>query len=263
MANIFNRAALVALVFSGHATLLAMKAESFNVMVKNNYGAQIEVEYAAGGKTFKKVVNLDRILPLGLSDQLHGSITINRVGAIKGRVTASYKIDVNGLGQVWGQKKKPGADTLLVKVKSTSLHQFNVAYAPGIKSKLEMRENVEKLAPGDALDEFPGLKKYGLEKTLTPDQILAIRAPNEVVIAGGWIARATTGEDIARYILELPLGYNQDSVKKAYMALSLKWHPDKQPAHLQGLKDFAQKVMPVITHARDLLTEALRERGAK
>jgi len=263
MANIFNRAALVALVFSGHATLQAMKAESFNVVVQNNYGAQIEVDYTVGPKAFHIVVNPSDKWSLGTSDKLQGSITINRVGAIKGRVTASYKIDVNGLGQVWGQKQKPGADTLQVKVKSTSLHQFDVTYAPGVKIELEIQEKVKKLVPGDVIDEFPGLKKYGFNKTLTPDQILAIRAPNEVVIAAGWIARATTGEDIARYILELPVGYNQDSVKKAYMALSLKWHPDKQPAHMQGLKDFAQKVMPVITHARDLLTEALRERGAK
>ena len=75
------------------------------------------------------------------------------------------------------------------------------------------------------------------------------------------MGRATTGEDIARYILGLTPDYNEASVKESYKKLSLQWHPDKQT--LPALKDLAQKVMPIINHARDILMQALQDKGKK
>ncbi len=261
MSHVFNKVTLLVVVCSGHAAIQAMEAKSFNVVVLNSYGAQIEVNYNVGPKHFKMVVNPNEKLPLGSSDKLQGSLTINRVGASVGWLTKSYVMQIPGLEQAWMQKQKPGTDTLQVVVESTALQQFDVTYVPVAQSALEAESKIKKLAPGDVLDEFPGLKKYGLEKTLTPERILAIKAWNEEVVPAGLLARATTGEDIARYILGLPIGYTRADVEHAYDALAAKWHPLRQPQHLPGLVDFAKQVMPLIIQAKNILIKKLNAEG--
>lgn len=257
----FILAAISLLVLGGSATTFAMKAdnpEDFYVTVRNNYGAQIEVSFVLAGKAIIKVVNLDLDATLGLASNISGDIKIYRAGALVGHLAAGFTLPAQALGQLWAQQRKQPIDNTLLLTVTPALGRLVVSYRPTQQSTLTVMVEIKKLE-GGVMDQFPGLEKYGLEKKLTPDQILAIRSPNEVVIPGGWIVgRATTGEDIARYILELPIGYNAASVQAAYKKLSLQWHPDKQK--LEGMKETAAQVFTLITHAKDLLTQALGDR---
>ncbi len=236
----------------------AMQKDRFTVVVRNNYGAQIEVMYTLQGKQQIMVVNVDKDHFLGSSDLLSGNVKIYRAGALVGHLAAGYEMPVAALDQIWAQQKHELADALLLIVTSAP-GRLVIQYHPTNKETLVMKDRMEQLQ-GDVMDQFRGLQKYGLEKKLTPDRILAIQSWKEEVIPGGWVVgRATTGEDIARYILELPIGYNADAVQDQFKKLSLKWHPDRQ--EMPYLKELGQKVMPLIIHARNLLQEALRDKG--
>lgn len=258
MLNKFKILSCVVFLLGGGTTAFAMQDPK--IAVRNNYGAQIEVTYTLQGNEIKKAVALDQNFILGPASKLQGDVKIARAGAFVGHLAAGYSMPINGLSQIWAQQQQPMTDTLLLTVTSQP-GKLVIAYRPVAEETLR-NIDLGKKFEGGVLDQFAGLKKYGLEKTLTPAQILAIRSWKDVVIQAGWHGfGAITGEDIARYILGLTPDYNEASVKKAYQALSLQWHPDKQT--LQTMKDFAQQVMPIINHARDLLLQALQDKGQK
>lgn len=259
----FTFAVVSVLVLGGYTTSYAMKAEKpkdFYVTVRNNYGAQIELTYISAGKALTKVVNLDQNLTIGLAGSLSGDIKIYRAGALVGHLAAGFTMPAQALGQIWAQQRKQEVDNTLLLTVTPAFGKLVVNYRPTQQITVENMAKAKEVT-GGVMDQFPGLQKYGLDKTLTPAQILDIKAPHEVVVPAGWVARSTTGEDIARYILGLPAGYNAASVQDAFKKLSLKWHPDKQ--HLETMKETAEQVFHILTHAKELLMQALREKGHK
>lgn len=236
----------------------AMEPEaSFKVAVRNNFGAPIDVTYTINGKTVVKKLGAGADI-LGTINKMDGQIVISRSGAYMGYTAKSWSLPKNGLLQLWAQKEKYSSDvnTLLLIVESTAGGAaIAVRYVVVPEESIGVSEKLEK----DVLDQFSMLEHYGLNKKLTPEQVIAIRSPKEVVIKAGWLSGATTGEDIARYILGLDKNYDRASLDRAYRELALQWAPDKQT--LPAMKEFAGKVMPIINHARDLLTQALRDKG--
>lgn len=242
---------ILALIAS-FTVIQTMQVDKFKVAVRNNFGAEIVVEYTYSGKLVKRKVTEKADLILGDIRNLSGEIKIYRAGDWLGRVSyLNYKVEVNALAQAWHQINKPlNSDVLLLVVNPDS----KIGFMGASEEQLKIRAFGQTFE-GDVLDQFPDLKKYDLQKKLTPDRVLAIQSYNEIVIPGGWVSGATTGEDIARYILGLPKGYNADSVNRAYRELALKWHPDNQK--IEGMKAFAQKVFPVIKKAQEILSQAL------
>ena len=51
-------------------------------------------------------------------------------------------------------------------------------------------------------------------------------------------------------ILEVPLNADNETIKKAYRKLAVKWHPDKNPTN----KDFAENKFKEIAEAYEILT---------
>lgn len=239
--------------------VFAMEPEAnFKIAVHNTYGAPIDITYILNGKTLTKKLGNDGFFVLGQADRIEGDIVISRSGAYMGYTAKSWSQQKNALWQLWEQKKMPDLNALLLTVSSSAGGTvLSVRINAADEKTFGLRNKFEK----DVLDQFPALVDYGFNKKLTPDQIIAIKSPKEVVIKAGWLGLqgATTGEDIARYILGLPKEYDKASLDRSYRELALNWAPDKQP--LEGLRELATKVMQVINHARDLLNEALREKG--
>lgn len=226
--------------------------ERFKIAVQNQYGAPIEAVYTYNGKKVTTRIAEDSAPVLGFADSIEGDIVISRSGAVMGHTAKSWQLQRNALWQIWEQQRRPDTDTLLLKVGSAyGGAQITVGYGVTEEKLL----NSGKKLQGDVLDQFPGLAKY----KLTPAQIINIQSWRDVVVPGGWLAGAATGEDIARYIVGLPKKYDKASLDRAYRELALQWAPDKQA--LPAMKEFATKVMQVINHARDLLNDALREKG--
>lgn len=253
MFNRFTPAGLIVVALLG-CNILAMKVnnDDFKIAVHNNYGAPIDVIYTLNGNKITKKLGDKGFFTLGTNNRIEGDIIISRSGDLKSYLAKSWAQQKNALWQIWEQKKREDTDAILLTVTSAVAGtQIMVKIGVG---KEETFGAVQKYQE-DVLDQFPVLVQYGLQKTLTPEKIAAIRSWKDIVIPSGWygLQGATTGEDIARYILGLPKNYDQASMDRAYRELALKWAPDKQNSAV--MKEFAEKVMKLINHARDLLRE--------
>lgn len=264
MVNRFKMISLFSLVLCCSA-IYAMKLPPFKVEILNNFGAELRITYQKIGRDQEilRTVQPGQPLDLGTNEELKGTIKIEYYTLSV--LVSSEVIQVADLIQkiIWliANKNWPeNAVGLLITLKPGG--RFNTAIVPSYdavgEETIRMMNMPASGPSSNPLDAFrfrypvvqQALKGYDIIGNLKDwDDV-----PKGVNLEGGWVVgRATTAEDIARYMFDLPnAAYTQASVMEVAEGLLAR----RNPANA-----YDQKVIALINWAIRILKQALREKA--
>jgi len=151
---------------------------------------------------------------------------------------------------------------LYVTISSSGLrapYSLTATYKPQLPEKVEqqMRKKLDD-AKKNILTLFPRIVYWKLESVLSEDAIIKARSWQDVLVPEGLVMKATTAEDVFRYILEIPGHlYTQEQIMQAFRDRSKQWHPDKVAPEN---RETANRVFILLRAAQEGLLKAITEK---
>jgi len=227
--------------------------------VKGNvYHVPLSLTYTHQGK--EKILDIDAgpLKSIGsLSDIKEGTALVFS-GRDEALTAIPLSVTREHLVQEFVKLKGSSADVLIVTISSSGLR---APYTLTATYKLQQPENVKQrieAAKKNVLTLFPRIRYLKLESVLSEDAIVKAKSWQDVLVPEGLVMKATTAEDVFRYILEIPEPlYTQEQVKQAFRDRLAQWHPDKvQPED----KAFVNRVVILLRAAYEGLLKAIAEK---
>lgn len=271
-----KRLLVLALTVLTHTSCLwAMEVPNFKIALRNNasrYGVSIPVAIAYTtneGKLERPTVVYNDVLVFATFRGIKpgSTIKIESTGTFKSALSYTIDIPYNSLIPEWMRHHKGDDNTLIINISME-----NKWLGANLKADFEAAHFVPQgaqqrvLEYQNLLELFPRVTNYLIHYKMDHHAFLATENPKAKVSD----APDTTFEDVARYVLYLEKDYTADAVRGAYNRALSEWDPriveessrknGEGPEMQQERGRFANKVMHVIAHARDILMRALRDK---
>lgn len=250
MKLIIKLASLALLTLSGNA--FGMITHPKTVYVKNNLNRRLKVSWTnQTNELLSKIIGADQEEEISKFNRLAplSSVSFEAYGDYVGYTAWPTQTTVTVLDTEFQQLTDSNEESLQVTVSQGLSPYLSTAY------KI-YTPPIAVIAPGSVIQAFPGLIYYPALRNLTADDILAFDSWRTIVIPQPSLHNQTTAEDVFRYILNVPKDYTERQIKEAHKALTLRWHPDKNPTN----KELAAQVFTVIQKAHEELQKALEEK---
>ena len=255
---------------------LCSGGQSFTVYIDNQltgslFNQPIKVTYKSHGVDFSQIIYAGKTYTISTIENLDGrsTITIEGYGRIKQAIFGQTTVSKDFLVQEWNKLGKDALSplTITVTAKLTATSRGIPYYEPILSYGSEIPENVQplpkeqELHASELLTVFPAIKNYGLQDSIAIVPFLDLPRTDwkKELVAGGVLVRATTAEDVSRYILGLGEHYSADEVLIASQTAIHQW--SRRPEDNYATDRSKTTIRRLISKASDILQAALTEKN--
>lgn len=245
-------------------SLLHAMGPNFTIIIENNlkgnvYNIPLEVQVILKKKTREstgekavRVISAGSRMYIDINSlDPYSKIVFSGYGTLGSRTVNKIAKFLPDLRHRWDLIKQTNQSDLVIKISTKNVfpkYTLDIDYAT-ILSKDHIEAKEALINHNNALAAFGGITRWRLETVLDIDELLKddVEWRKELLPKTPLVQRATTVEDVYRYILGLRPQYTSADIQNAVNNLTLEW--DEKQFGTVKEKEFAKDVLELVKQA--------------